>query len=393
MKTHIESILPAEGKEKTVKLILSPNPFHPSGGGQPGDTGVLTGEGFSLSVTGCEKIDKDIVVIGKTVRGTPAPGMEAEAEVDMERHSLYSRMHTGEHILSRILERSHRGLSVYKVAIGAEESTVYLSWDGELDWPMLFAAEEEANAIIARDLLVETLLLSKDEAKNLVGIKANWQRIEDETIRVVRIPEFDLIACSGSHAASTKEVEEVFISGFKGSSPSWEIKFTLGSALRKEYCSTARRLVRRIGCPVSKLEGVYSALSEENTALRKLTERAAPFLALPWKEFPVKDVPVFFALLPGFPKEMVTPAARAWSDGHPDALCLILLPEAEKERGAFLFYRGGDISLDFAPFLRESPSIEARGGGRSDWLNGITDQMKAEVWLEALGTFIEKKRP
>ena len=338
-------------------------------------------------------MDKNIAVIGKTVRGTPLPGMEVEAEVDMDLHTLYSRMHTGEHILSRILERSHPGLSVFKVAIGAEESTVYLSWEGELDWPLLFAAEDEANGIIAKNLTVETLLLSKDEAKNLTGIKANWQRIEDETIRVVRIPDFDLIACSGSHAASTKEVGEVFLSGFKGSSPSWEIKFTLGSALRKEYCSTARRLVRRIGCPVSKLEGVYSALSEENTALRKLTERAAPFLALPWKEFPVKDVPVFFALLPGFPKEMVTPAARAWSDGHPDALCLILLPEAEKERGAFLFYRGGDISLDFAPFLRESPSIEARGGGRSDWLNGITDQMKAEVWLEALGTFIEKKRP
>lgn len=393
MKTHIGSILSVEGKGKTVKLVLSLNPFHPSGGGQPGDTGKLTGEGFSFSVMGCEKTGKDITVIGKTVRGTPAPGMEVEAEVDMEMHTLYSRMHTGEHILSRILERSNPGLSVFKVAIGAEESTIYLSWDGELDWPMLFTAEEEANAIIAQDLLVETFLLSKDEAKNLAGIKANWQRIEDETIRVVRIPEFDLIACSGSHAASTKEVEEVFISGFKGSSPSWEIKFTLGSALRKEYCSTARRLVRRIGCPVSKLEDVFSALSEENAALRKLTERAASFIVLPWKEFSVKDLPVFFALLPGFPKEMVTPAARAWSDDHPDALCLILLPEAEKERGAFLFYRGRDIPVDFSPFLRESPSIEARGGGRVDWLNGITGRMESEVWLEALDTFIEKKRP
>lgn len=107
----------------------------------------------------------------------------------------------------------------------------------------------------------------------------------------------------------------------------------------------------------------------------------------------MKDVPVFFALLPAFPKEMVTPAARAWSDGHPDALCLILLPEAEKERGAFLFYRGRDIPVDFSPFLRESPSIEARGGGRADWLNGMTGEMEPEIWLEALSTFIEKRRP
>ncbi len=393
MKTHIDSMLPVEGKEKAVKLVLTPNPFHPSGGGQPGDTGKLTGENFSFSVTGCEKMGKNVAVIGKIVRGTPAPGMEVEAEVDMDLHTLYSRMHTGEHILSRILERSHPGLSIFKVAIGAEESTVYLSWEGELDWPLLFAAEEEVNGMIAQNLLVETLLLSKDEAKKLAGIKANWQRIEDETIRVVRIPDFDLIACSGTHVASTKEVEEVFISGFRGSSPSWEIKFTLGSALRKEYCSAARRLVRRIGCPVSKLEDVFTALTEENASLRKLTERAASLIALPWEEFSVKGIPVFFALLPAFPKEMVTPAARAWSDGHPDALCLILLPEAEQERGAFLFYRGRDISVDFSSLLREFPSLEARGGGRADWLNGITAQMKAEVWLEALGTFIEKRRP
>ncbi|NLB82836.1 MAG: alanyl-tRNA editing protein [Synergistaceae bacterium] len=393
MKTHIESILPVEGKEKILKLVLSPNPFHPSGGGQPGDTGKLRGDGFSFSVTGCEKTGENIAVIGKTVRGTPVQGIEVEAEVDMDLHTLYSRMHTGEHILSRILERSHPGLSIYKVAIGSEESTVYLSWEGELDWSMLFAAEGEVNGIIAQDLLVETLLVSKDEAKNLAGIKANWQRIEDKTIRVVRIPDFDLIACSGSHVASTKEVEEVFISGFRGSAPSWEIKFTLGSSLRKEYCSAARRLVRRIGCPVSKLEDVFSALTEENASLRKLTERAASFLTLPWEEFSVKDMPVFFALLPDFPREMVTPAARTWSDGHPDALCLVLLPQAEKERGAFLFYRGRNIPVDFSSLLRESPSIEARGGGRADWLNGITGQMKADVWLEALGIFIEKRRP
>ncbi len=393
MKTRIDTIHPAEGKEKTHRLVLSPNPFHPSGGGQPGDTGKLTGEDFSFSVTGCEKAGKTIAVTGKTVRGTPLPGMEVEAEVDMERHSLYSRMHTGEHILSRILERSHPGMAVYKVAIGAEESTIYLSWEGELDWPILLAAEDEANGIIAQDLPVETLLLSKDEAKDLAGIKANWGRIEDETIRVVRIPDFDLIACSGSHAASTKEVEEVFLSGFRGSSPSWEIKFTLGSALRREYCAAARRLVRSIGCPVSKLEEVFSGLGDENAALKKIIERAAPLLALPWEELSVKGIPVFFTLLPGFSKEMVTPPARAWSEGHPDALCLLLLPEGEKGRGAFLFYRGRDIPVDFSSLLRDSPSLEARGGGRADWLNGVTGQTEAAAWLKALGTFIEKRRP
>ena len=393
MKTHIESILLVEGKEKTVKLVLSPNPFHPSGGGQPGDTGKLTGDGFSFSVMGCEKTGKDIAVVGKTMRGTAVPGMEVEAEVDLERHALYSRMHTGEHILSRILERSHPGLSVYKVAIGTEESTVYLSWDGDLDWPMLFAAEEEANGIIGEGLAVETLLLPKDEAENLPGIKANWKRIEDETIRVVRIPGFDLIACSGSHAASTKEVGEIFLSGFRGSPPSWEIKFTVDPRLRKECCAVARRLVRSIGCPVSKLEEVYSGVGEENAALKKTIEKAAPLLALPWETHSIEDIPVFTVILPEFSRETITPSARSWSDDHPDALCLILLPEPEKKMGGFLLYRGRNIPEDFSSLLRESPSLAAKGGGRADWLNGIAGCMDSDAWLEALCMYIKKRRP
>ncbi len=392
MKTTIETLLPAEAKEKTRRLVLSPNPFHPAGGGQPGDSGMLRGDGFVFSVTGCEKAGEDLAVIGRPVQGTPVPGMEVEAEVDMERHSLFSRMHTGEHILSRILERSHSGLSVCKVAIGTEESTVYLSWDGELDWPMLFAAEDEANVIIAEGLAVETLLLSKAEAENLPGIKANWKRIEDETIRVVRIPGFDLIACSGSHAASTKEVGEIFIAGFRGSSPSWEIKFTVDPSLRKQYCAAARRLSRDIGCPVSKLGDVFSGLSNENAALKKIMEKAAPLLALPWEVHSAGDIPVFTALLPGFSREMITPSARAWSDDHPDALCLLLLPDPEKERGSFLLYRGRNIPEDYSSLLRETPSLDARGGGRADWLNGMAGEMKKEVWLGALGRFIEKRR-
>ncbi len=127
---------------------------------------------------------------------------------------------------------------------------------------MLFEAEKEGNRIVAGDLPVETVLLSKEEAEKLPGIKGNWGRIADETIRVVRIPGFDTIACSGSHVSSTGEVGDLFVTGYRGTAPDWEIKFTVnGAEMRREYSETARRLVRRIGCRLNQVENVFTSAS------------------------------------------------------------------------------------------------------------------------------------
>jgi len=67
--------------------------------------------------------------------------------------------------------------------------------------------------------------------------------------------------------------------------------------------------------------------------------------------------------------------------------------EPEKNEGSFLIYGGKEVPVDFSAFLKESPSLRARGGGRNDWLNGLSPVMEAEPWLDALKTFAEKRRP
>ena len=76
------------------------------------------------------------------------------------------------------------------------------------------------------------------------------------------------------------------------------------------------------------------------------------------------------------------------SDDNPDALVLLLMPEAEGKGGYFLFYRGKEVDRDFSSFLRESPSLAAKGGGRSDWLNGASPCMRPEEWREAIARFL-----
>ena len=158
-KTTIMEVISSDEKKKKYSLLLDGGNFRPSGGGQPGDSGLLRAEGFHFLVEEAQKHPCGTVVKGRAERGTPAPGMEAEGEVDMERHALLSRMHTGEHILTRALEDANPGLRILKVNVDPAESSVYLSWDGELNWEMLFYAEREGERIIAEDLPVETTYL------------------------------------------------------------------------------------------------------------------------------------------------------------------------------------------------------------------------------------------
>ena len=393
-RTTILDILASDEKKKKFTLLLSGGELHPAGGGQPGDSGILWTEDFRFRIDDTEKKDGGVAVSGKAEKGSPAAGMEVEGEADLERHRLLSRMHTGEHILSRALEKAHPGLRVFKVAVDCAETSVYLTWEGELCWDMLFEAEKEGNRIVAENLPVETVLLSKEEAENLPGIKGNWGRIADETIRVVRIPGYDTIACSGSHASSTGEVGNLFLTAFRGTSPDWEFKFSVdGAALRQEYSEASRRLVRGIGCRLPQLFQVVGGLQEENGALRKLLEKTSHYVSLPAEDFTAGWLPVSAAVLPGFSRELAAPAARKWSDDHPGRVLLLLLPEPEKNEGSFLLYGGKEVSVDFSALLKESTSLSAKGGGRSDWLNGLSPVMTVEPWLEAMKTYTEKRRP
>lgn len=387
--SQLTRILAANDKKKTFTLLISGSEFRPSGGGQPGDRGELRADDLLFRVLESDKHPEGLAVAGTLVKGRLEPGMTFEEVVDLDLRAAYSRMHTGEHIISKVLEANLPSLRIEKVAIGEAESLIYLTYPGVLGWEDLFAAEDRANEIVSMNLPVEIANVGRAEGERLPGVRGKWERIADETIRVVTIQGFDAIACSGSHVGSTGEVGDILVTGYKGSPPNWEIRYiTRGRAQRNEYSRVARRLARSVGCPADRLEGVLSSLREENAALGRTLERASQLVAIPWESSNVGGLPLFFSVLPGVPRELVTVASRSWSDDNPDALVLLLMPEAEGKGGYFLFYRGKEVDRDFSSFLRESPSLAAKGGGRSDWLNGASPCMRPEEWREAIARFL-----
>ena len=388
--TEIVRVLGIDGKK--ARVVLRKSPFHPSGGGQPGDTGILRGENFRAEVQDTNKHDDEIVLTLFLAEGTPQVGMEVTPEVDVERNLILSRMHTGQHIFSRVQENALEGLYTLKVNIGIDESVVYVRYDGDLTWDNLFAAEEKTIETIRANLPIETFFTSREEAEKIPELKAKWERIHGEKIRVVRVPGVDATACSGTHTASTGEVGGFLITGFNGAAPDWEVRFTIWEKERaREYSRVMRRLLRQIGCRPDQAEDVFSRQRNENAALRHVIDKVRPYIYIPWETRHAEQErnTVFLAVLPGMTKELVSASARACAAENPDAFCLVIMPGATD--GApfpFILLRGADVPTDLSGFIKRFPELEARGGGQPDWINGMTTQRSVTVWLNCLNTLL-----
>ena len=371
-----------------VRIRMEPCMFHPAGGGQPGDTGVIFLGESKVPVLDTVKDESGIwIVLAKEWKGRFV-GATVKYEIDEARHSLLSRMHSGEHVLSRVLEKKYPGLKIYKVNVGTEETSVYIHYDGIIDWPILFKAEEEGNDIVRKNLPVCIEHHSRDTARNIPDLKVNWERIGNQTVRVVRMGEFDAIACSGSHVCETGAIGEIFITGYNGSAPDWVFRFTVeGEALAREYLRQMRSLLRAVGCSVGELAGVFSRAQEEKKELARTIERIMPLVHFQWSGSNDGDGFFRWAVMPGIPREVASHAVRRVIQSDHAAICLVLLPEEEGSRGGFLLARGAAVKTNLSDFVKNTKSLDARGGGKPDWVTGITTVMDPNIWEKAYGGF------
>ncbi|MDR2137685.1 MAG: hypothetical protein LBO68_05280, partial [Synergistaceae bacterium] len=218
-----------------------------------------------------------------------------------------------------------------------------------------------------------------------------WDRIHDERIRVVRVAGIDATACAGTHVERTGEIGGFLITGFNGSAPDWEVRFTVEAEERvREYTRAMRRLLREVGCRPDQLEDVFARQKAENTLLRQATDKVRAYVSIPWEERETGGHPLYFAALPGLTKELLSTPARNCVAEHPDAFCLVLMPDASVSSSSpsspfpFILLRGARLPLDLSGFLKKFPELEARGGGKSDWINGTTTQKSLSVWRDCL---------
>jgi misacylated tRNA(Ala) deacylase len=188
-------------------ITLDRTVFYATGGGQPGDTGVLRHGGVEVRLTEAVKGDGPDTVIHVPEAGAelPAVGSTVEVEIDWDRRFAHMRMHTCLHLLCAVVpgavtggqigaDRSRLDFNVPSASLDKDELTAALNRLIEGDHPVSYRwiddAELEANPDLVRTMSVKPPTGSGQ-------------------VRLVEIEGVDLQPCGGTHVARTGEIGRV----------------------------------------------------------------------------------------------------------------------------------------------------------------------------------------
>lgn len=186
-------VLSCEETAKGSEVILDATAFYPEGGGQGADTGTLgvaqvfdTRERGGVIVHFCDRP----LEVGSTVEG----------EIDYVNRFIRMQQHSGEHILSGIINRRY-GFS--NVGFHMSLERMELDFDGVIPADALAEIEREANEAIWRNIPLRVWYPSPEELPN---VPYRTKKALPWPVRIVEVPGFDICACCGTHVSSTGEI-------------------------------------------------------------------------------------------------------------------------------------------------------------------------------------------
>ena len=197
------------------KLVLNRTPFYAESGGQVGDTGEIVGPNGRARVTDTKKSGK-IWVHSVEITGELNVGETVTATVDMTRRRAIERAHSATHLLHAAL-REHLGAHVQQRGSLVEADR--LRFDFVHFEPMkseeILLVENTVGEEILRSTPVEIAEKTLAEARAM-GAMALFGEKYGDIVRTVKMGEFSLELCGGTHLPTTSAAGTFRILGETG---------------------------------------------------------------------------------------------------------------------------------------------------------------------------------
>lgn len=121
--------------------------------------------------------------------------------------TYHEPMHTAEHILNQTMLQLHTGQRSFTTHIERKKSKVDYYFSRDLTDEEIIIIEEKVNAVIQSNLEITEEFVDINEAKT----KYNLERLPDsagDTIRIIKVGDFDACPCIGQHVNNTSEIGE-----------------------------------------------------------------------------------------------------------------------------------------------------------------------------------------
>lgn len=192
-------------------VVLDRTNFYATGGGQPGDAGVLRladGAEMAIATTIYDPADRSIVIhVPADEQAMPAAGQTVTSVLDWERRLKRMRIHSALHLLSVVLPYPVTGGS-----IGEGE--------GRLDFDIPDGGLDKAEISLRLNELIDRNAAITDRWITDAELDANPQLVKTMSVkpprgsgrvRLVEIEGIDLQPCGGTHVRSTGEIGAIAV--------------------------------------------------------------------------------------------------------------------------------------------------------------------------------------
>ncbi|MGK4186917.1 alanine--tRNA ligase [Rothia koreensis] len=212
--TRVRAILqngvtvPAASQGAQVEIVLDETPFYAEAGGQAADSGMITGNGYAIRVHDVQQPVRGLSVHkGEVTEGEVVAGVEAQAQVDVQRRKDAEKAHSGTHIVHAAL-RSVLGPEAMQRGSFNKEGYLRFdfAWTDSLSQTVREEVEGLSNTAIRDNYEVITREMPYDEAKAMGAIGLFGEKYGD-VVRVVEMNgDFSRELCGGTHVSSSSEI-------------------------------------------------------------------------------------------------------------------------------------------------------------------------------------------
>jgi len=188
-------------------VVLDRTPFYAESGGQAGDAGKLIANGMQFSVSDTQKQGGAVFGhIGQVSEGELSIGDSVAAEVDIQRRLDTQLNHSATHLLHAAL-RNILGDHVQQKGSLVEAARLRFDFSHFEPIPreQLLEIERLVNRQIRENHMVETRIMAIEDAK-ASGAMALFGEKYDDQVRVLRMGEFSVELCGGTHVKSTGDI-------------------------------------------------------------------------------------------------------------------------------------------------------------------------------------------
>ncbi|UCE11052.1 MAG: hypothetical protein JSW61_03720 [Candidatus Thorarchaeota archaeon] len=373
------TVVSCKRTDQHFEAVLDGNYIRAAEGGQAGERGLLVDKKTEAKIL--DTIVRD---------GTPtlvldneiAEGSKATLHIDMEWRRSLMRAHTAEHVLAAHLLKSIDGLQLGYIWLEDDHGTVRFLGP-KISFDTIFEIERMVQQTISANLIVTSDLVRPDDAQTDVRSREGVT-MKHETVRVVKIGDFDASACSGLHVEYTGSILFFKVTDIRYTENETTIEFSTGDKASAEVSSVYNDALARKSEYPFEMEQLGSVLDKGRMALDRyelLSESLLTVLSQESTQDRIGEISFRAYYLPGMDGGGIRNVVRQLKHEGPAAR-LYFVPGPKSN----LVFWTDKLGSDAEHYIGEIVTkLGGRGGGsRQVFTGGFSDVESPEELYEDL---------